>query len=169
MIKNPKKFSKGDIVPFANIPHYHIKHINGDASAFQTICCDDTPGKETFTTLGLSSAGWTAAQIRKKLLNEFNAKPLGIQIVTQKVGNRILELHTVKQLEAIIELKDLQINMTSFLKAEGGKTALSWTPNIQRIAQLIDTPLENIAELYASWQKEKEKVSAQKPLPNSIE
>ena len=76
----PKEFVKGRSYQFENTPYYACKLMNGDALGYTTLCCDDTPGKETFTTLGLSPEGMTRKQINQKMLEECNRDPIVLKL-----------------------------------------------------------------------------------------
>ncbi len=149
--ESPQRFDKGQIVYFNNTDYYPCKHVNGEASGFYTICCDPTPGQETFTTLGLSSKGSKPVEINQKMADEFNAKPIGTEFMTQEVAARQLKTFPLGKIAQIQQLKDYQIDCAEFSATRGGQMLFGFEPNLDRIAQLAAEPLGSVAKLFHSW------------------
>ncbi len=67
----------GDTVHFSNIPLYKIKHPNGEATGFNTVCISEFSEKEKkYIAFGLPAEGKTENEMSDVLMNEFNAKPI---------------------------------------------------------------------------------------------
>jgi len=147
----PQHFSKGEMVRFENTPYYLIKHINGESSGFNTICCDSTQGQERFTTMGLNSQGSTAQQVKQKLFDDFNEKPIGPKIMTQEVAKRSFGKYSTDYLKTTAELENVQMDYQEFSETKGGSIPLSLEMNIERITQLAAEPLESVSKLFNSW------------------
>lgn len=147
----PQRFRKGEMVRFENTSYYRIKHINGESPGFNAICCDETQGQETFTTMGLNSQGSTAPQVKQKLFEEFNEKPIGPEIMTQEVAARLFAKYTSEYLETTAVLENTQMTLQEFLEVGGGNIPLSLELNTERITQIASEPIESVAKLFNSW------------------
>lgn len=152
-VSSDEKLEKGQIVYIQNHPYYKAKHLNGEASGFTVICCDDTPGQETFTTIGLSSDGMKHEGVNQTLLKEFNNRPIGMKIVTDEVAKRILQTYTREQRSISEQCKEIQLTMDEFIGGEGGKIQARFKFNTDRIEQLANSSFEKARELFDSWNK----------------
>jgi hypothetical protein len=152
---NPKIMTetirKGDIVYFRNISLYSHKHINGEGSGYMTICCDETPGRETFTALGLPPEGVSRKGVCHKLIEEFNAQPVGRDFVTKEAARKICSSYPPSELRESESLKDRQISETEFFMQGGGEIVGSFTLNAERIAQLANSSLRGARVLFDQW------------------
>lgn len=63
---------KGQLAVIDGVPDYTLKYPSGSHINYNVICCDDTSGQQKFTTLGLNPNGETEAEIRKRLLDNYN-------------------------------------------------------------------------------------------------
>jgi hypothetical protein len=147
----PQHFSKGEMVRFENTPYYPIKHINGEASGFNTICCDSTQGQERFTTMGLNSQGSTVQQVKQKLFDEYNDNPISREIMTKEVAKRLFATYSSDYLKASAALELKQMDYQEFSETKGGSIPLSLEMNFERITQLAAEPLESVSKLFNSW------------------
>lgn len=144
----------GQVFFIANCSRYGIKHINGEAAGFWSICCDDTPGREKFTSLGLPYNGATLAGVGQKLLEEFNQKPIGLDFVTQKVATKILRTIPKPELADAKLLADYKISYDTFRELEGGRIIFRFDLNFERIAQLTESSLDQARALFDEWNKD---------------
>lgn len=149
---DPNSFSKGELVSFANTQSYQKKHLIGDAQGYNAICCDPTPGQETFTTLGLASKGMTRLQISEKLLSDFNEQPKAIDTVTPELRDRLLKDLSPGIIEMTRQLKDAQMDKEEFLKTGGGAIAIGCALNVLRIDELARLSLKEAVQRFASWE-----------------
>lgn len=148
---SPKKFVKGRIYQFENTPYYASKHMNGEALGYTTLCCDDTPGKETFTTLGLSPEGMTQAEVGQKMFEDCNRNPIGLEIVTEEVAKRILSTYTQKEISQFKKLETYQFSAEDFAEQGGGRIIASCELNAQRITQLANLSVKEARKLFDQW------------------
>ena len=80
----------GQRVCFMNFPDYQHKHINGEATNYNTICVDDTHGHQRYTGFGLPPEGVDEAAILEILAREYNRDvAYNFDIVTPKVATEI--------------------------------------------------------------------------------
>ena len=149
------KIVKGQINQITNTPLYKNKHIHGHGSTFITLCCDDTPGKELFTTLGLSPEGLTYAQVNEALMAEFNKDSIGTATVTDVVAKCILEGEPEEMLEQASELKNKKISsLAEFTELNGGGIILQGELVAKRITLLANSTFEEARLLLDTWVKE---------------
>lgn len=143
------KISKGQIVPIPNADLYPIKHLNGEASNFVTLCCDDTPDHQTFTTLGLRSEGMTLQEVSEKLLEEFNSDPIGMEIVTKEVAAR-LRPHPFTPMFA-----QKKLTPDEFAARGGGRILGTIELNAERITKLANGTFDEARALLTQWHQNK--------------
>ncbi|MFA6118945.1 MAG: hypothetical protein WCT85_06140 [Parachlamydiales bacterium] len=139
---------KGQIVYILNSKMYSKKHFNGEATGFFCICCDDTPGKETFTSLGLPIRA-TRESINQTLLSEFNEEPIGLDIIPEEATPFFKEEVAQSQ-----KFKDCQITIEELKKQGGGKIVGKVDFNIQRILQLKNSSLDQAPILFNQFAAE---------------
>jgi hypothetical protein len=147
-----EKVEKGQILYFPNVPFYLAKHLTGDAAGYFTICCSSVTGKETFTTLGLRPSGSTVQEIQQTLLEEFNADPVGVSIVTSEVALRIISKCTP---QAVLESKKLAKTTLSFEEFDRAKqqevSPIRWKFDVERIQQLVKASVSEARTLFTKW------------------
>ncbi len=146
-----QKFSRGQIYYISNSIQYTSKHINGESDAFISLCCDDTPGKEMFATLGLSPKGNTIDQVSEILRKEFNQPPFGMVAVTQEAAQKILSDWDPKDLKIVDQLKTLQVSEQRFKATGGGQVRSSYQINAERLAQLANASPAEARKLLDGW------------------
>ncbi len=149
----PEEIKTGQIVFFQNIPEYKIKHPHDDAQGFWSICCDDTPGKETFTSLGLSADGLKREEVQEALYTEYNNLPMGLETVTKEIADRILKTLNPLQLNMIKQYAAHQVSREEFSIRGGGKITFSVDFNFERIMELANTSTEKARALFTKWVK----------------
>lgn len=142
---------KGDIVFFKNTPLYSWKHVNGEAAGYVTICCDDTPGNKKFTTLGLKPEGMTYLEIKEQFLKELNDDPIGMEILSKEVTERLAAKITSESLEKIQSFANTKWTMEEFEKNQGGLIFSKLKFNIRRIAQIKNSSIEEARKLFSKW------------------
>ncbi len=151
----PTSFVKGRIYHFTNAPDYMYKHQNGEANGYSTLCVDDTPGKEKFTTLGLNSEGMTREEISAVLLKELNKTPIGMEIVTDEVAKRIMAaLHPLGQ-ERRDSLRDKQYSLEEFQSKRGGSIQLGLGLNMKVITLIASQPIDKALSLFQRLNQER--------------
>jgi hypothetical protein len=154
MIPNTKK---GQIVHIPNIPTYKIKHINGEAAGFNLLCCEDIKtGQEKFLGFGIPPTGMSTGEISNLLLQEYNATPIGMAMVTQEVAKKILEnshpLFSAQQYQKIIsQYENHKIDLPMFKSQLGGLLHTIADFNTDRIMQLAKSNIDEATKLFKSW------------------
>ncbi len=146
-----QKIAKGQIVQISNVPHYPFKHINGEAGSYLTMCCDDTPDHQTFTTLGLRPEGMSHQEVKEKLLEEFNSKPIGMRIVTPEVAARISK--SLPFPELCEDYANAGFTMDEFAQVGGGNINCTIELDAGKIAQLANSNFKNARALFTHWNK----------------
>lgn len=73
--KGYRNIKKGQHAYFEGLLNYHEKHPFGHWGGINTVCVDDTPGRQLFTGLGLNPEGESEEQINQKLLERYNDSP----------------------------------------------------------------------------------------------
>ncbi len=149
--KDVQVFKKGDLFHFQNTLYYPGKHVNGEAAGYNVICCDDTPGQERFTALGLDPNGSTIPEIKQKMKYEYNLEPIGCEIVTKEVGERILGTYTAREIAYIETLKDHQIDDLTFASTGGGVMIQKISLDVEKISLIAKLPLEEAVRTFNSW------------------
>ncbi len=110
---------EGDQIYFSNVPFYGQRHINGEAKGFNTFYIGGEVPK--FLGFGLNPEGAAQKEIRETLRKEYNRKPIGMEIVTNQIAQKIWAscdkgyMQTLKQLEAHL------MDSEEFSQYEGGK------------------------------------------------
>lgn len=137
------KLEKGQMVQFKNTPLYPLKHITGGGRNYFTICLDATPGKETFTALGLSHKGLSYEGMRSALTAIFNDDPLGTQTLTAEVAKLIISPELLAKSK---ELATAKIDESEAKKFGIGEIGTMIEIGYDRIALLANTDF-NIARL----------------------
>jgi hypothetical protein len=113
----------GENMCFNNIPLYGLKHLNGEAPAFNVICISPSSEQEKeFIGFGLSSVGITAKKIHGKLVEEFNQKPIDPKLIcTAKINDHLENdcKNYLSELEPQIncKLSDFKISLDDFESA----------------------------------------------------
>ena len=144
-----KTIKKGQLVFFSNIQNYGIKHINGEAAAFNTLCIEDAPNAK-FLGLGLSKDGVTETEVNDTLLSEYNRAPIGYDLFPKNVAQRIKASARgiEKQTEA---LKNDRIGRKKFLKKL--KQPMSFSFRIDRVNDVMKATNKKAIELLGEWSK----------------
>jgi hypothetical protein len=151
--QNPKKtnFSKGDVVYFGNASMYDIKNHLGDYMGIVALCVDDVVGKEKFSTIGVSPDGATVQEIQNDLLKEFNADPIGDNIVTPNVASIIRQRRGMIRCQQAQALAKKVLSFQEFLKNGGGQTVALREFHVHRIKQLLDLSTSDARKLFSKW------------------
>jgi hypothetical protein len=135
---------KGDLVYFTNASSYCERHVNGEARGYVTICMSNDSPEKKYTTLGLSSQGVTVEAMKEVMLQECNAVPIGMEIVTEDMARRIIDYPPAERAMTMQELEQ-----------QGGGTILaSLELNAERIDQLAKASLEKARRLFTQWHKD---------------
>lgn len=130
---------------------YGIKHFNGSAANFNTLCADETEGAKKFVGFGLGERALTVHQVAKKLHEGYNANPLGNDFVTEEVAARIKESFG-DDWKRIESLKSDQMSSREFTRQGGGSLNMVVTDfNIDRIWQLVQATKEEGRRLLDTW------------------
>jgi hypothetical protein len=147
-----KNFTKGQIAYVQNVVIYGDKHLNGEASGFNLICLDDTPGKQKFLGFGLNPNGASVSEIREVLLREFNKSSIDFEIVTDEVGKKILFSVAQSCLERREKVKDSQLTLEEFIEAGGGELLDRVSIfDEKRISQLAKATNDMARKLFTQW------------------
>lgn len=141
------KIAKGQVNQITNVSFFPIKHRMGGGATFVTLCCDDTPEQETFTTLGLKPEGMTHTEVNSILITEFNKQPIGLASVTAAVAKKILSKTSPIIVQMTEYLKDITISsMAEFIEMKSGKITLQ--------AELANITFKEARSLFSGWAAE---------------
>lgn len=130
---------KGHLVQFKNAAVYLGKSIVGSSASYITLCVDDTPGNEKFTTLGLDSNGLTRADIVAILIKELNKPPLGLAPLSPDLA-AYFSVHSAKHLEIAEQLKNMTFTRDQL--NDVGDIGTHAELSFERIALLASLPTE---------------------------
>lgn len=142
------KFKKGDVVQFKNSPVYSLKNPTGSGFSYITLCYDDTPGKERFTTLGLDPKGSTHQGVKAALTEEFNKPSLGATVLTDDVGKLVF---TPERLSKEKELKNAKISAEQLEELQGGEVMFHAEIAAELITMLASAPAEIGRIILDTW------------------
>lgn len=151
-VKGPAK--KGDLVIFSGHPDYQIKHINGEATTFNTLCKDDKKGNETYLGLGLNPEGASRNAIMDVFLEEYNVEPIDFRAVTEVVREKVLKTTSKKIIEKSESLKNHTITRRDLKKVMGQQPVAIYRINMDRIKQLCAVEVEQGKQLMQKWKWE---------------
>ena len=136
----------GQRVSFNNHKYYVLKHMNGEAGAYNAICADATPGAQKFVALGTSAEGLTEDQMLHLMTEEYNRMPVDFAIYTAEVAKKIndrLDSGAV-----------MEVNLRKYHKispAENAANRAGFTPdcivdfNLDVIELALKTPLDQLS------------------------
>lgn len=126
---------KGDYVAFTNVPIelYGRKHPWGESQAYNTICCGITDSKEPlFTGLGLPPNGLTQKEIGKRLLEDFNVRPLEGTMIPESVRRAAADIEAIAK-----QLSQYQLSKTEFEDLGGGGIVTCTRENMEGVVRFM--------------------------------
>ena len=115
------------------------------------MCCDDAPDHQTFTTLGLRPEGMSHQEVKEKLLEELNSKPIGMRIVTPEVAARISKSILLPALYE--EYANTTFTMEEFVAGGGGNINGTIELDAGKITQLANSSFKKARTLFTQWNK----------------
>ena len=148
------RMTKGNVRQIDNASIYNIKHVTGEAAVLTTLCCDDTPGKERFTTLGIDPQGLTHAEVDEALMAEFNKDSISIASVTDTVARHLFMGRYDELLPIHKHYANRQISsIAEFKQSEGGKVIMNGELKVAFITTLANSSLKDSRLLFDSFFK----------------
>jgi hypothetical protein len=153
----------GDFSYFSNIQDYIAKHPFGVTRGYNVICKEADGENSQFLALGLKPA-CLSTDVEKALLDGFNAPPYSEEFFTPRIlsyiyGNTLLrnEARSRKLVEAFTDYTlspeefDKMPNRVVYAsrRAEKRMLLLVERPDLAKIKMLVETPLENIREVFS--------------------
>jgi hypothetical protein len=153
-LKNIKDTEVGNANFIIGLPKcYQAKHINGEAQAYNVVCCSAKP---TFLGLGLDPKGEGVGlkEITRRLLDEYNQVPETMELFDTALAERIKSTYASEALMLSACLKNHTFTMDEFTRMNGGQVYnRSMKADAYKLAQLINGSEEEGLTLMASWVK----------------
>jgi len=144
----------GQRVAFENFQIYGLKHLNGEAGGFNTICVDATPSAPKFVALGTPPEGLTEEGINSLMVEEYNKTPVDFSIFSSEIEKKIKAKFNPRLLPESQKLKDHKLTVLD-LKAEvnGFQPSLTLEFNMDMVLLALATPLDKLSIEFLEQQR----------------
>jgi len=169
VIEGEDSIERGDLCSFENIANqykdgkfigYTPKHPAEAGRALNVLCVSNEIEKK-YLGLGLSPEGVNSNGIKRTLFELFNDDPIEEGIFSKQLWEYIYQNHFYQQREINIQLinslKTVKITWEEFQGMQSRNGTIEpldlvvLRPDVERIEQLVQAPLENIREVFARF------------------